>query len=616
MASLEDAYRFRINPKPGSRNPTHSELPDPAEGQDDKAGEPHMANRNRATLHDQSSSTIYVKGIQGILGKLMPKGEVATSVKPIVREHPIPGPRPARFVTFSAQHLNQPSAPEPRVEKEKMAIEINTFGERRVVIGPHEKAFMKPLDDESVIIFEKDSPVLKFLDNCDPRVEILPKYQEREAMAEHPFPGSHWSTVEEFSALRFPRDRPMPPGLSRGSKPLLFSADCAIDQPPLYRGPQQVYSSHWASNPQPSHYLSTGSCCSSASQATRNSWSFFSDSSSNPEVRFQNWSRDWKASEEDQSQNYHPFHFSRNLEMEEERAVQEEIPSYPFGEHAPSFLPRDHWERQEQGFIDTHCHLDILYSKLSFKGTFSKFTEMYNCSFPKEFQGCISDFCNPHTLRDGLWEELLKDDLVWGAFGCHPHFARYYNDSQESKLLQALRHPKAIAFGEMGLDYSYKCTTPVPQQHKVFERQLQLAVSLKKPLVIHCREADEDLLDIMKRRVPPDYKIHRHCFMGTYPVIRPLLEYFPNMSVGFTAVLTYPSAWETRKTLRMIPLERIVVETDAPYFLPRGVPKSLCQFAHPGLALHTVREIARIKGQPLSHTLAILRENTSHLYNL
>ncbi|KAK2091468.1 putative deoxyribonuclease tatdn2 [Saguinus oedipus] len=88
------------------------------------------------------------------------------------------------------------------------------------------------------------------------------------------------------------------------------------------------------------------------------------------------------------------------------------------------------------------------------------------------------------------------------------------------------------------------------------------------------------------------------------------------MSVGFTAVLTYSSAWEAREALRQIPLERIIVETDAPYFLPRQVPKSLCQYAHPGLALHTVREIARVKDQPLSRTLAALRENTSRLYSL
>lgn len=72
---------------------------------------------------------------------------------------------------------------------------------------------------------------------------------------------------------------------------------------------------------------------------------------------------------------------------------------------------------------------------------------------------------------------------------------------------------------------------------------------------------------ILKWDSPP----RRHCFTGSYPVIEPLLEHFPNMSVGFTAVLTYSSAWEAREALKQIPLERIIVETDAPYFLPRQV---------------------------------------------
>uniref|UniRef100_A0A670ZGX9 TatD DNase domain containing 2 n=1 Tax=Pseudonaja textilis TaxID=8673 RepID=A0A670ZGX9_PSETE len=268
------------------------------------------------------------------------------------------------------------------------------------------------------------------------------------------------------------------------------------------------------------------------------------------------------------------------------------------------------------GFIDTHCHLDMLYSKTSFKGTFSEFRKRHSSTFPKEFLGCIADFCDPCILRNNLWEDLLKEDMVWGAFGCHPHFACYYTDLHERNLMQAMRHPKSIAFGEIGLDYSYKCRTEIPKQHEVFERQLNLAVSLRKPLVIHCRGADGDLLEIMKKCVPKDYKIHRHCFIGRYSVVEPLLDYFPNLTVGFTALLSYPSANEVRDSVQKIPLNRIVVETDAPYFLPRQVPKRVSQFSHPGLALHTVKEIACLKEVSLPATLAALRQNTNKIYDL
>ncbi|XP_036188052.1 putative deoxyribonuclease TATDN2 isoform X5 [Myotis myotis] len=463
------------------------------------------------------------------------------------------------------------------------------------------------------------------------------KPKEREVVIEHTSSGSDWSDVEEVSTVRFSQEEPISLKLSAVPEPSAFPTDYVMYPAHLYSSPWCDFASYWANSRKPSSYPSMSSSSSDTLQAGKSSRGLLSDYSPNSTVSSQNTSRDLEATEEGRSQNSRSYNFSRSFQdkVKEKRTFQEETPPRSY---ASSSLPRGHLEPNlEEGFIDTHCHLDMLYSKLSFKGTFSKFRKIYSTSFPKEFQGCISDFCDPRTLTDSLWEDLLKEDLVWGAFGCHPHFARYYTESQERNLLQALRHPKAVAFGEMGLDYSYKCTTPVPEQHKVFERQLRLAVSLKKPLVIHCREADEDLLSIMKKFVPSDYKIHRgswsccpgdcertliwtsplrHCFTGSYPVIEPLLKHFPNMSVGFTAVLTYSSAWEAREALKQIPLERIIVETDAPYFLPRQVPKSLCQYAHPGLALHTVREIARVKDQPLSRTLATLRENTSRLYNL
>lgn len=622
MASLEEEpCSLKVNSKDSSRNSTNSEFAAEAEGQNDKIEEPSkVQKKKRDRLRDQGSTMIYLKAIQGILGKSMPKrkGETATRAKPNTADRPNREEGPARSVTVSTPQKEKEATPEVRVKEEKKAVlERSSFCDRRVVIDPQEKPSEEPVGDRRTII-DKRSPPLEFLDDSDSHSESQ-KPKEREVVIEQTSSGSDWSDVDEVSTVRFSQEEPISLKLSAVPEPSAFPTDYVMYPAHLYSSPWCDFASYWANSRKPSSYPSMGSSSSDTLQAGKNSRGLLSDYSPNSTVSSQNTSRDLEATEEGRSQNSRSYHFSRSLQekVKEKRTFQEETPPRSYEGHASSSLPRSHLEPNlEEGFIDTHCHLDMLYSKLSFKGTFSKFRKIYSTSFPKEFQGCISDFCDPRTLTDSLWEDLLKEDLVWGAFGCHPHFARYYSESQERNLLQALRHPKAVAFGEMGLDYSYKCTTPVPEQHKVFERQLRLAVSLKKPLVIHCREADEDLLSIMKKFVPSDYKIHRHCFTGSYPVIEPLLKHFPNMSVGFTAVLTYSSAWEAREALKQIPLERIIVETDAPYFLPRQVPKSLCQYAHPGLALHTVREIARVKDQPLSRTLATLRENTSRLYNL
>ncbi|NP_001122165.1 putative deoxyribonuclease TATDN2 [Danio rerio] len=284
----------------------------------------------------------------------------------------------------------------------------------------------------------------------------------------------------------------------------------------------------------------------------------------------------------------------------------------------PLWLPDlSYIKADSAGFIDTHCHLDMLYGKLGFKGSFQRFQSMYASTFPVEFNGCIADFCNPRiTQREAIWEGLLGEEKVWGAFGCHPHFAKEYNQNHEQSIMSAMRHPKAIAFGEIGLDYSHKNSTDSRKQKEVFERQLQLGVALRKPLVIHCRDADDDVLTIMKKCVPRDYKIHRHCFTNSYSVIEPFLKEFTNLCVGFTGLVTYHRATEARDAVRKIPLNRILLETDAPYFLPRQVPKSICRFAHPGMGIHTLREISLLKGELLPTVLQTIRQNTSHIYGL
>lgn len=165
------------------------------------------------------------------------------------------------------------------------------------------------------------------------------------------------------------------------------------------------------------------------------------------------------------SMHYPPYSYNRGGNPKRRFSLDPEHmrPTYPYLD-------------SQVGFIDTHCHIDMMYGKLGLGGTFNSFQRLYRSSFPSEFRGCIADFCNPKIMmKQALWEGLLGEDMVWGAFGCHPHFANEYSSVHERNILMAMRHPKAVAFGEMGLDYSHKNSTSV-------SRQKEASSYLTKPL--------------------------------------------------------------------------------------------------------------------------------------
>ncbi|XP_039403298.1 putative deoxyribonuclease TATDN2 isoform X1 [Mauremys reevesii] len=596
--------------------------------------EEQTGDHRKKRMKDQGSTVIYLKALQDAFGKSLGKKvrkEASTSngdqdQSPCHSKEPCKSDGNSRSIcAVSGREDDQ--RPQLDSDRKKTSVDENNACASSVSTGqsnPKEQYV-----DYQRLDISGPSPKLVFVDEHNSSSEEDYEFQERDALEKDPSVGSDWSDVDDVESLaRFSQEDSVP----HHNRSVILETSPVITDYVMY--PAHLYNRPWGD---------FAKCCTSSPKPPNRSFSnpsedttYLGGSSSSHlcdiSVEFaactpSNTSKDLESAVEGGHWRSHSFESS--LVSEEKCKISsKEAESYApiisrarmsdsftseyVNQEATIKLPK----HLQEGFIDTHCHLDMLYSKMSFRGTFAKFRKVYNSSFPKEFQGCIADFCDPRTLKDFLWEDLLKEEMVWGAFGCHPHFARYYTDLHERDLLQALRHPKAIAFGEMGLDYSYKCSTDISKQHKVFEKQLQLAVSLRKPLVIHCREADDDLLGIMKKFVPKDYKIHRHCFTGSYDVIEPLLEHFPNLSVGFTALLTYSSAFEARETIRKIPLNRIIVETDAPYFLPRQVPKSICQYSHPGLALHTVREIARLKDLPLSRTLAVLRQNTNHVYDL
>nr|XP_026692882.1 putative deoxyribonuclease TATDN2 [Ciona intestinalis] len=281
-------------------------------------------------------------------------------------------------------------------------------------------------------------------------------------------------------------------------------------------------------------------------------------------------------------------------------------------------------------FIDTHCHIDFLFKRLNYRNKFSDYRKDTFMKFPSNYEGCIADWCQPSlypTAADILGNSSFKDawgktsPKIWGAFGCHPHFVADYDDFVEKQIEHHFKeYDNVIAFGEMGLDYSDRFgPTDHELQKKVFIRQLKFCEKFQVPLVIHCRDADKDLFEIMRKHVHHTTAIHRHCLTTEISDVQPLLDHFPNLYVGFTNLITNRSAYKARGSAGVIPLERIVLETDAPYFIPGCVSqatKGAVKFSHPGMASSVACELARIKGVDIDDVLTQVRANVKHLYNI
>jgi len=273
------------------------------------------------------------------------------------------------------------------------------------------------------------------------------------------------------------------------------------------------------------------------------------------------------------------------------------------------YLPEN--EKIVSKYIDTHCHLEYIFEKKRLTGGYTELLQTHQ--MPHNYEGCIGIFCDPAAFSSfGQWEQLLAMDTVYGAFGCHPHNAKYYNDSLVGKIINCLQHPKAVAWGEIGLDYN-KNNSPAEKQREVFMDQILKAVSLNKPIIVHSRDAEKDTYDILKKCLPQDWPVHVHCFTDTRKQAEILLKDFSQLYIGVTGVLTYQTAEELRWTVtNVIPLDRLLLETDAPYMSPKPF-KGVC---HPGYIPLIAKEISILKNIPLEEVYSTIRLNTTNIYKI
>jgi len=207
--------------------------------------------------------------------------------------------------------------------------------------------------------------------------------------------------------------------------------------------------------------------------------------------------------------------------------------------------------------VDTHCHLD-----------FPAFEPDREAVIQRAKEAGIGYLVNIGATLDsssaacGLAEKYAQ---VYSGVGVHPHDADGFNQEAEDKLKKLALRSKVVAIGETGLDYYRNLSSEEHQLH-AFNQQIQLAKDLKLPLVIHSRQAETQVMQVLKTAMPVKAVIH--CFSGGESFLKECLD--SGFYISFTCNITYKKAQALRDMVKLTPLDRLMLETDAPYLSPEG----------------------------------------------
>ncbi|HUK31878.1 MAG TPA: TatD family hydrolase [Candidatus Acidoferrum sp.] len=202
-------------------------------------------------------------------------------------------------------------------------------------------------------------------------------------------------------------------------------------------------------------------------------------------------------------------------------------------------------------------------------------------------------------------------DWIWATVGIHPHESAQVTDAHLAQLESLAKHPRVIAWGEIGLDYHYDFS-PREIQHVVFRRQLALAREAKLPIVIHCREAWADCINILES----DWRSSGlggifHCFSGTLAEARQGLDM--GFLVSFAGNATYPKSQNLREVAHQLPLDSILVETDSPYLAPQS---HRGRRNEPAYVSEVARTLATVRNLPAEELAAATSQNFRHFFKL
>lgn len=198
-----------------------------------------------------------------------------------------------------------------------------------------------------------------------------------------------------------------------------------------------------------------------------------------------------------------------------------------------------------------------------------------------------------------------KFDFVYAALGVHPHEAEATTEVDLLEIKELYSKEKAVAVGEIGLDYHYDFS-PRERQKEVFEKQLIMANELDLPVIVHDRESHEDTMTLLKKHKPKGVV---HCFSGSVEMAKEIVKL--GMYIGLGGAVTFKNAKKPVEVAEYIPVEYLLLETDAPYMTPVPHRGERCHSGHIAL---TAEKIAEVKGMDTQELIDICTENAKRLF--
>jgi TatD DNase family protein len=236
--------------------------------------------------------------------------------------------------------------------------------------------------------------------------------------------------------------------------------------------------------------------------------------------------------------------------------------------------------------IDTHCHL-------TFDELAGDVTAVIERSKAAGVIGWITVGTDPQENQKAV-ELANKFENMYAAVGIHPHDARTVTPDTLKELRELTQHKKIVAIGETGLDYHYNFSSH-DEQKRVFAEHLKIAAELNLPVIVHCREAFGETIEVLEQ-FGGVKKVVFHCFSGSAEQAETILD--RGFYISFTGVVTFKNAEKTRQAAKVVPLDRLMVETDCPYMSPEPMRKQ--KINEPALMVHTAKCLAELKGMDLA----------------